>query len=384
MKVRLFFLSLAVCLLAMIDELQAAQAQLCELSVEAEGGAIFNGFELRDVGVVAIGSDRYELNADDRIEYMVCAPSAGEYQLAGWFDGPDDESDSFYVGINGDIQQWNVRGEGFATKEYLSSQGADDPINSGTPTTFSLNEGVNSFNLYKREAGAAADRFVFEPVSPPAAEPPTETPAPTGTAEPTATDMPTATATQPIPTATATEPAPAATATGIPTEMPAATATRGTDLYEPDSEDEPVPYGGTTRRCFYPQGDVDYFVYNAKAGVTEIETINLQGGVDTYLEIFAGERLIALDDDSGEGLAAVVVLSLNEDTQIQIHVSNKAVAFGDDACYQLRITAQADQIQPTRDTNLDRYEPDEDEPSVWSGKQPRCFFPEGDRDYIRV
>ncbi len=159
--------------------------------------------------------------------------------------------------------------------------------------------------------------------------------APPATPEPTETETPTATF---VPTMEPTEtPLPAATST------PTAAITAGptSDPYEVDSATRPQPYSGAVRRCFYPEGDVDYLLFNGKTGQTEVATYSLSGGVDTQLAVRVGDQIVAADDDSGEGLASRVTVQLAQETQLVIEVANKAVAYGAEACYSVVIIPEA-------------------------------------------
>ena len=154
-------------------------------------------------------------------------------------------------------------------------------------------------------------------------------PAPSSTPEPTETEAPTATA------------APTGTPTSTPTVELTPTPGPTSDLYEVDSAARPQPYAGAVRRCFYPVGDVDYLLFNGKVGRTEVATYSLSGGVDTQLAVRVGDQIVAADDDSGEGLASRVTVQLAQETQLIIEVANKAVAYGEEACYSVVIIPEA-------------------------------------------
>ena len=156
----------------------------------------------------------------------------------------------------------------------------------------------------------------------------------TVTPVPTETEMPTAT-----PTATS---EPTMPPTMVPTAVP---VDYGNDPYEGETGDSfPLPsaYLGRMLRTFAPAGDVDYVQYFAKAGITQIQTMNLAGAADTYIEVYdPSGNLIARDDDSGTGLASFLQLTLAQEQLIVIVVSNKAVGYGAAVTYDVEIIPQA-------------------------------------------
>ena len=163
------------------------------------------------------------------------------------------------------------------------------------------------------------------------------------------TVMPEATATT-EPTVTPTT-EPTMTPTTEPTVRPTAEPTAvpvdyGNDPYEGSTGDSfavPSPYLGKMLRAFAPVGDVDYIHYFAKAGVTEIRTLNLAGAADTYLEVYDGSgTLIGRDDDSGTGLASALQLILSQEQVILVVVSNKSLGYGAAVTYDIELIPQAE------------------------------------------
>jgi uncharacterized protein YkwD len=84
------------------------------------------------------------------------------------------------------------------------------------------------------------------------------------------------------------------------------------DQYEPNNSQmdaNTLVAGITQSHTFCVDGDEDWLTFSPTAGTTyHIETSNLAPGTDTVMELYDrdGRTMIALDDDSGDGLASVI------------------------------------------------------------------------------
>lgn len=174
---------------------------------------------------------------------------------------------------------------------------------------------------------------------------PTETPIPT--TPPTGTPTPTATDT-PLPTSTPTHtptPLPTGTPTLPPTPTPTNTPTAG-DAYELDNPPQSAAYAGPQLRSFNPNGDIDYVRYRLKGGLTTyITTQDLTGAADTEIFVYRDDDgylteddpLLAYDDDGGVGLGSRIVIEVAADIDVTIVIQNRAIAFGPEVGYSIRI-----------------------------------------------
>lgn len=149
----------------------------------------------------------------------------------------------------------------------------------------------------------------------------TATATPTETAQPTETSTPTATS----------------------TATPTSTSMAG-DAYEIDSYGQPAIYTGKMFRSFSPNQDIDYVLYHVKVGQVEIQTLNLAGEADTFVEVFDYQtgNLLARDDDGGYGLASRINLYVDRELDILVVITNKALGYGESVLYDLEITQEAD------------------------------------------
>ena len=120
-------------------------------------------------------------------------------------------------------------------------------------------------------------------------------------------------------------PTPTATDTPVPQQSPTP------DLRDPFEPDEPpaplIALGETQRHNFYPEGDVDYLSFLAKAGRTyRVSTSNLTLGVDTVLTVTVGTQVKVHDDRSAGDLGSEVVITIPDDRDYEalITVANRA------------------------------------------------------------
>lgn len=160
---------------------------------------------------------------------------------------------------------------------------------------------------------------------------PTSTPTPTATATPTITPNFAATQTSVAQTQTSvpgTQTAIAATQTAQ--ALPTGT-TQFSDAYEPNNTLQTaytVSIGSATSRItLWPNGDLDYFRFYAKAGTAyEVFTSNLQLDLDTYLRFYdtQGLELIANDDYLFGSRASKVSVQVPIDGYYYARVENKA------------------------------------------------------------
>jgi hypothetical protein len=130
----------------------------------------------------------------------------------------------------------------------------------------------------------------------------------------------------------------------LPTMTPTATAVpvQG-DAYEVDSWEAPAIYTGKMFRSFAPDQDVDYILYHIKPGITQIQTANLTGAADTFIELYdvQTEELLGRDDDSGTGLASRIAFTTDREQDVLIVITNKALGYGEGVLYDVEIIPQA-------------------------------------------
>jgi len=110
------------------------------------------------------------------------------------------------------------------------------------------------------------------------------------------------------------------------------------DPYEPDDiAPATIAVGETLARSFEAQGDIDRAMFRAKVGRRYvISTANLAPGVDTRLEVVAGERVYTNDDVAPGTLASQVVFDALEDSTAIITVYNQDL-FGPERTYDLTV-----------------------------------------------
>lgn len=134
----------------------------------------------------------------------------------------------------------------------------------------------------------------------------------------------------------------------------------GSDRYEPDDspgQARPVGVGAApVGHTFHRAGDTDWARFTAAAGVRYvIETLNLGSRGDTVLTLYGadGATILAVNDDSGDGLASRIEWVAAGDGMLFVAVRHySSAAFGAGAYYDLRVTVVADPA-------ADRYEPDD-------------------------
>lgn len=163
------------------------------LSAEAESGVLYGGFAqvpdpLAGNGqAVLVPEGAGSLLAPDpahRVDLCVTVATAGQYRIVAWALGPDDNSDSFFVQVDGQpavAERWTVA----AGPAYAANN---------APLRPSLAAGEHIVTFLLREDGARLDRIELQFLGPPLSPTPTLTPV----------DTPTATSTLPAPTATPT------------------------------------------------------------------------------------------------------------------------------------------------------------------------------------
>lgn len=158
----------------------------------------------------------------------------------------------------------------------------------------------------------------------PTPTPPPPTPIPT--LVPTFTPMPTATVTGVItPTHTVTSTATAAfmaTATPTPTTV-LMTPTPVMDIYEPDSEDAPIPMGPgeVLVRAFYPEGDVDWVTFFViKGHLYRVKTYDLGQRVDTRIQVQIGDQVF--EDNPALRDPSEILFRAPFDGEVLVRISN--------------------------------------------------------------
>lgn len=152
-------------------------------------------------------------------------------------------------------------------------------------------------------------------------------------------------------------PTPTVTPTPIvsPTATPSPTPTPTPDLRDPFEPDDlykpeegldvtPIAIGENQKHNFYPEGDVDYTFFLAKAlRVYRVETLNLSLGVDTSLAVWVDDKVYVNDDRMPTDLSSEVVFQApDHDVSTVVLVSNRGI-FGPDKWYTLKV----EEILPT-------------------------------------
>ncbi len=221
---------------ALAQEAETADRVQTELmAVVQENGATL-------VGVPADEDPAYTWSPNsNRVEYEVFIPQAGEYRLDAWVLAKTNSSDSFYIGVDGNVASSNAWHFGGPTPP--DAPRLEIIKGSFTHNILNLSAGTHTLKFYHRESGAFLDRFELVPVNVTGPVPPTATNVP-----PTATNVP-PTATNVLPTATNVPPAATnvpptatnvpATATNVPATAtnvpPTATNVPPTATYSPPS-----------------------------------------------------------------------------------------------------------------------------------------------------
>ena len=154
------------------------------LSAEAESGVLHGAFITVADSLAANGQSVLTLNgsgsleapdAAHRVDICVTVATAGQYRIIAWALGPDADSDSFFLQVDGQpttAERWTI------------AQG-DIYAPNAAPLKPSLNAGEHIVSFLLREDGARLDRIELQYVGPPVSPTPTSTPLATSTATPT-------------------------------------------------------------------------------------------------------------------------------------------------------------------------------------------------------
>ena len=136
------------------------------------------------------GKSTDEIDHDHRAEFCVDISEAGDYQIIGWAQAGDKESDSFYVTVDNAPAKgylWDIKRSDDFVEDYINDRRKSDP------QIITLSKGEHLLTIYHREPNARLDKIKFEKISDGSPEPtvaPTEE-NPTATPiEPTATTVP--------------------------------------------------------------------------------------------------------------------------------------------------------------------------------------------------
>ncbi len=148
-------------------------------------------------------------------------------------------------------------------------------------------------------------------------------------------------------------PSPTATDTPVPQQSPTPDLR---DPFEPDDPPAPplIALGETQRHSFYPEADVDYLAFLAKAGRTyRVSTSKLALGVDTVLTVTVGTQVEVNDDRAPGDLGSEVVVTVPDDRDYEalITVANRG-EYGADAYYQISLKEVAPTPTPTATPTL--------------------------------
>ncbi|MCB0093931.1 MAG: hypothetical protein KDE54_38865, partial [Caldilineaceae bacterium] len=154
------------------------------LSAEAESGVLHGAFITVADSLAANGQSVLTLNgsgsleapdAAHRVDICVTVATAGQYRIVAWALGPDADSDSFFLQVDGQpttAERWTI------------AQG-DIYAPNAAPLRPSLAAGEHIVSFLLREDGARLDRIELQYVGPPVSPTPTSTPLATSTATPT-------------------------------------------------------------------------------------------------------------------------------------------------------------------------------------------------------
>ncbi|MEM7125928.1 MAG: trypsin-like serine protease [Chloroflexota bacterium] len=119
------------------------------------------------------------------------------------------------------------------------------------------------------------------------------------------------------------------------------------DEYEPDNLPtdafSTMAWGERQPRTFHQAGDGDWVQFEAQANISyRIETSNLQGGADTVISLWdqAGEVELAVDDDSGVGVASRLDWTSSSDGAYTVLIRNySSESGGPGVRYDLQVTS---------------------------------------------
>jgi len=159
------------------------------------------------------------------------------------------------------------------------------------------------------------------------------------------------------------------------------------DACEPD-EVEPchLALGEQQEHNFYPDGDVDYVWFNAKAGnYYELKTFGLALGVDTVLELPLDGTVLVNDDIDGDP-SSRLTFQATSTGPLTATIRNQD-QYGADKYYSISLQPWSPEPTPTPTSDgRDAYEPDEFEiPRLFlNDAQYHTFHSETDVDYVYI
>lgn len=150
-------------------------------------------------------------------------------------------------------------------------------------------------------------------------------------------------------------------ALATPTSWPSAPGLQQVQVPNTPSAPVPIVPGETLSRVFAHEGQSEQFTFRSRAGRQYvITTSNLGAGVDTRLEVLAGDWYYVNDDISPGTLASQVVFDALEDSTVIVTVHNQG-QFGPERGYDLSVMVSAvvpADAPPTSDAEL----PEDDAP----------------------
>ena len=133
------------------------------LAQEAEAGELFGAFRVVESASASgghyidtpdgFGHQEDSVNPEHRVDYCVNVSQPGRYKLTGWVQGAK-KSDSFYVGVDGDIKD-----ERWDTPRNNSFEPQDAGRRNKPPFTFDLEAGEHTVSIYMREDGTRLDKL---------------------------------------------------------------------------------------------------------------------------------------------------------------------------------------------------------------------------------
>jgi len=139
---------------------------------EAEDGNLNNYFVSVNNGMASggqyvhvpegTGNEWYGPISGKQADYCFKVSTPGTYNIKGWVQGTDVESDAFFVKVDGnpnDGYLWDIPISGSIVEDYVSDRGVADPVN------IVLSAGVHHISVYVREDGARLDKLELEFVS---------------------------------------------------------------------------------------------------------------------------------------------------------------------------------------------------------------------------
>jgi mannose-6-phosphate isomerase-like protein (cupin superfamily) len=122
-----------------------------------------------------------------------------------------------------------------------------------------------------------------------------------------------------------------------------------------------IEVGGGARTLLHC--DEDWLKFAATSGATyRIETSNLVGGADTVLELYTAVGMVAADDNSGAGLASLLLWTATESSWHEIRVREYADDYQEGEGYDIEVTCILD--CPSPDIFSDGFE--SGDVSAWS------------------